>query len=189
MPIKIFVKGREFYDDVSDEMFSIESATLELEHSLISLRKWESKWKVSFMNESNNKRLTKEQLTDYYKCMSLKPVKNELIFQCISYKDEQKILEYISDSMTATTIKQIVKEGKSRRAKKNDIVTVEIIYYWMVELGIPFECEKWHLNQLLTLIQVCDEKQAVPKKMKDKDVLGMYAAANAKRRAQSKAKR
>ena len=186
MPISIPLKGGEFYDYNNDEIVIIQPITLELEHSLISLSKWESKWKVPFMNETENQRLSREQSIDYFRFMSIKPVKDPRIFNVLTVSDEQEIFKYISDSMTATTFKDIPQDGRPKRRKSKEIITSEIIYYWMVEFGIPFECEKWHLNRLLTLIRVCQDKQAMPQKMKKKDVLGMYAAQNAKARAKAK---
>lgn len=186
MPITIEIGGGEVFDWNTDEIITVKPTVLEMEHSLISLSKWESKWKVSFMDESEKQRLTRDQILDYFQCMCIKPVKDPNIFRSMKATDEQKILAYISDSMTATTFKDNPKEGRPRRPKKKEIITSEIIYYWMVELGIPFECKTWHLNRLLTLIRVCQEKQVVPNKMKKNDILGMYAAQNAKARAKAK---
>ena len=35
----------------------------------------------------------------------------------------------------------------------------ELIYWYMSQLGIPFECDKWNLNRLLTLIRLAAAKQ------------------------------
>lgn len=186
MPITVNVVGGELFNPETEEIITVKPATLELEHSLISLSKWESKWKIPFMDASEKQKLSREQILDYFQCMSIKPVKDPNIFKSIRVADEQKILAYIADSMTATTFKDAPIEGRPKRPRKKEIITSEIIYYWMVELGVPVEFEKWHLNRLLTLIRVCQEKQTVPKKMKKNDVLGMYAAQNAKARAATK---
>lgn len=181
--ITLEIKGGDMWDEAKEEFITIEPVTLELEHSLISLSKWEAKHKKSFIKESEAKRLSREENLDYFRCMSIHPIKNPNVFYAMSIQDEQRLLNYIADSMTATTFNDHTPEGVAKRRKRREVITSEIIYYWMVELGIPFECEKWHLNRLLTLVRVCQEKQATPKKMKKKDVLGMYAAENAKRKA------
>lgn len=177
------IGGTEVFDPVTNEFKEVKPTTLELEHSLISLHKWESKWKIPFMKTSSENKLTREQTVDYYKCMSIKPIKDPNVFALLTSSQEREILEYIANGMTATTIKEKQVEGQARRRSSKEIVTAELIYYWMVELGIFYECRTWHLNQLLTLVRVCQEKQTVPKKMKKNDILGMYASENAKRRA------
>lgn len=183
MPITLELSEKEGFNEITGEIIIAKPIILELEHSLISLSKWEAKWKKPFIKMSEERQLSREENIDYFKFMSIRPIKDLTPLNMLSASEEQKILAYISDPMSATTFNDKVPEGQAKKRRRKEIITSEIIYYWMVELGIPFECEKWHLNRLLTLVRVCQEKQTVPKKMKKKDVLGMYAAENAARRA------
>lgn len=175
--IEITIKACELFDETKQEFVTIPEQTLKLEHSLVSLAKWESKWCKPFLSNKNDKNY--EETIDYIKCMTLTQNVNPIVYNLIDKKTIEQIRDYISAPMTATTFSN---DGKSRPSR--EIVTAELIYYWMVALQIPFECQKWHLNRLLTLIKVCGIKNEPPKKMSTRDVMSRNAALNAARRKQ-----
>lgn len=166
----------EQYDDAKQEFIPAKTQILQLEHSLISISKWESKWCKSFLH-TNDK--TFEETLDYIKFMTLTQNVKPEVYDRISNENVKEIQEYINAPMTATTFSN-TKGGKGGR----EIVTAELIYYWMIALNIPFECQKWHLNRLLALIRVCEIKNAPPKKMSRKEILSRNAQLNAARRKQ-----
>lgn len=166
----------EGWDEEKQEFVQPEEQVLELEHSLISLSKWESKWCKSFLN---NNGLTDEETIDYIKCMTLTENVDDVVYSKLTNENIKQINEYIAAPMTATTFS----DDKSKRGGR-EIVTSELIYYWMIALNIPFECQYWHLTRLITLVRVCNIKNAPPKKMSKRDILSRNAALNAQRRAQ-----
>ena len=172
--LTIVIPERELWDEEREELVSVKEQTLQLEHSLVSLSKWESKWKKPFLTKEDK---TPEETIDYIRCMTLAPNVKPEVYKCLTHDNIAKINNYISDPMTATTINM---HGLSKRGK--EIVTSELVYYWMVALNIPFECQKWHLNRLITLIQVCNVKNTPPKKMSRRDIMSRNAALNAARR-------
>ena len=176
--LKITVPGAEFWDDETQEFTHDKDTVLTLEHSLVSLSKWEAKYHKPFLG---NEKQTPEETIDYIKFMTLTQNVDPKVYERIDNKIVKQIAEYIQDPMTATWFGEKAKKGGVRR-----IVTSEVIYCQMIGLGIPFECQKWHLNRLLTLIRVCDEENQPKKKVSQKDALMEQAAINARRRAKSK---
>lgn len=172
--LQITVPDTEYFDEELERFFTVRGRTLDLEHSLISLSKWESKWKVPFLGPSDK---TTEQTLDYIRCMTLGRDLEPLIYQALTDKHIAEVAEYISADMTATTFR----EEPGRRGA-TEIITSELIYYWMIAMNIPFECQKWHLNRLLTLIRVCGIKNSPPKKMSRAETLAHNRALNAARR-------
>ena len=170
----IKVKQMELFDDDKQEFIKIEEQELLLEHSLVSISKWESKWHKPFISSDK----TAEELFDYIRCMNINTVNNELVYKYLSDDDINKINEYISDPMTATTFFEQNSNGKK------EIITSELIYFWMVTFKIPIECEKWHLNRLLTLIRICSIKNTPPKKMSKNEIMSRNAQLNAMRKQQ-----
>ena len=168
----------EIFDEETSTFDYIKPTTLKLEHSLISVSRWEAKWNVPFLD---NKEKTNEQLYDYISFMSLNPAVDDRIVKNLSSDNLDVISSYINAPMTATTFNAVPSGGRS-------VVTSELIYYWMVAFNIPFECEKWHLNRLLTLIRICDEKNKPPKKMGRNGILSQNRALNEARRAKLKSK-
>lgn len=174
--LEIVIPETEQWDEVNQEFITSNRQILRLEHSLVSLSKWESKWKKPFLS---NKEKTYEETIDYIKCMTLTQNVNDTVYNLLDKDNIEKINKYIGDPMTATTFKEDPNKKGGR-----EIITSELIYYWMISLNIPFECQKWHLNRLLTLIKVCGIKNQPPKKMSKKDVMSRNAALNAARRKQ-----
>lgn len=173
--------GIEMFDEETQTFISLperKEQTLELEHSLISLSKWESKWCVAFI--SKNRELTQEQSIDYIRCMSLDDSIPIEVFNEIPEETFVEIMDYINAPMTASVIPKMNNQKSSR-----EVVTSELIYYWMTALNIPFEpCQNWHLNKLMTFIEVCSVKSAPPKKMGKRSLTRQYADMNAARRKQ-----
>lgn len=175
MPLKIHVPEQEFYDSENNEFITVKETELVLEHSLISISNWESKWHKPYLSKEEK---TNAELIDYIRCMTLNPKVDPMIYKCLSRSIISQIVDYIKNPMTATTFAS--KDKKPSR----EIITNELIYYWMTELGIPFDpCQKWHLNRLFTLIEVCAIKKQPPKKMSKKDLMRRNSALNAQRRA------
>lgn len=171
--LKITIPARELFDEKSQTFFSTKEQTLQLEHSLVSLSKWESKWCKPFLSIDEK---TLEETIDYIKCMTITQNVDSNVYNYLTNSNIEEINNYISAPMTATTFNDNTK-GRGR-----ETITSELIYYWMISLNIPMECQKWHLNRLLTLIRVCNVKNTPPKKMSRKDVASRYASLNAARR-------
>lgn len=168
--LKITVPGQEFFD--GEEFTHTKDQTLQLEHSLVSVSKWEAKWHKPFLSE---KPLSHEEFVDYIRCMTITQNVNPTVYLGLTAKNLKEVSAYLNESMTATTF------PKNQRGRR-EIITAEIIYYWMVSYGIPFECQKWHLNKLLTLINVCNAKSQKPKKMSKAEIFAQNRAINAARR-------
>ena len=166
----------EGWDEEKQEFIEPKVQVLQLEHSLVSLSKWESKWCKPFLS---SKEKTNEETMDYIKCMTITQNVDQDVYNHLTAKNIEEINNYIYAPMTATTFSED-KNGKTNR----EIITSELVYYWMVALQIPFECQKWHLNRLLTLIRICNVKNQPPKKMSKRDVMSRNAALNAARRKQ-----
>ena len=166
----------EGWDEAKEEFVSAEEQTLELEHSLFSLSKWESKWRKPFLLAENK---TDEEVLDYIKYMTLTQNVDPDVYSHLTTENFNQINDYINSPMTATTFYE---HGNSKKSR--EIITAELIYYWMIALQIPFECENWHLNRLLTLVRVCNIKNQPPKKMSKRDIMSRNAQLNAARRQQ-----
>ena len=174
--LKITIPAREMFDEVKQEFINTKEQTLQLEHSLVSLSKWESKWHKPFID---NRNLSTEETIDYIRCMTLTQNVDPEVYQYLSKENIKQINEYISDPMTATTFSNERSKGSGK-----EVLTSEILYYDMIALGIPFECQKWHLNRLITLIKVWSIKQNPPQKMSKGDIMRRNAELNAARRKQ-----
>ena len=172
--LQVKVPGIDGWDERTEQFITLPDTTITLEHSLISISKWESKWHIPFLGKDQK---TPEQIIDYIKCMTITPNIKDEVYDRIPKDQIDIILGYINDSMTATTIKE---RGGPKRSR--EIVTSELIYYWMVALQIPFECQKWHINRLMMLIQICEIKNQPDKKMSKRSAMQQNAALNAARR-------
>lgn len=179
--IQITIPRIEFYDENKEEfVYPIEKPlTLQLEHSLISLQKWESKWHKPFLTDDKK---TTEETLDYIRCMTLTPNVDPIVYRYIPESEMKRVSEYIDDPMTATWFGSNNQPGSSS-PKKKEVITAEIIYYWMISFNIPNEYRKWHLNQLITLVRVLSAKNAPKKKRSPKDILAENKRLNAARRA------
>lgn len=173
--LTIIVPGTDMFDDAKQEFFTSPAVTLELEHSLFSLSKWESKWEIPFLGGTEK---TTEQTLDYIRVMTISPDVPAEVYDRLTSTNLQAINEYINAKMTATWFKEA--PGPKNRG---EAITAEIIYYWLVSHTIPFECQHWHLNRLITLIKVCNEKNAPKKKMSRRELLAQQRQLNAERRA------
>ena len=174
--LRLEIAGTEYWDEAKEEFVSSPGCTLRLEHSLRSVKEWESKWKKPYLTQKD---MTMEELLDYIRCMTLGPEKDPLVYQSLTPEHLLQIRDYINDPMTATTFR------KEEDAPKNrSITTAEILYYEMSELNIPYSCDTWHLNQLMTLIRVCAIKRAPKKKGKNKNAARNRNNLNKQRREQ-----
>ncbi len=174
--LRITIPAVEHWDETKQEFISTKEQTLSLEHSLVSLSKWESKWCKAFLTKQEK---TFEETLDYIKCMTITQNVDPEVYNYLTNKNIEEINNYIDAPMTATYFSDD-KTAKSSREQ----ITAELIYYWMIALNIPFECQKWHLNRLLTLIKVCNIKNQPPKKRSRKEIMSRNAALNAARRKQ-----
>lgn len=175
--LTITIPATEEYDDAREEFIETQEQTLILEHSLVSISKWESKWHKPFLSKDNK---TPEETIDYIRCMTITKNVDPNIYYALTPDIVKQINEYIENPMTATWF-----SDKSQKKSSKEVVTSELIYYWMTALQIPFECDKWHLNRLMTLIQIASIKNQPPKKMSKKDAMNQQRALNAARRAKS----
>lgn len=169
----------EGWDEEKQEFILPKYQTLQLEHSLVSISKWESKWCKPFLSKEEK---TDEETLDYIKCMTLTQNVKPEIYNLLTRDNMTAINNYIVAPMTATTF------SKSGGSGSGEQITSEIIYYWMIALNIPVKFEKWHINRLLTLIRVCNIKNQPPKKMSKREVMNRNRALNASRRKQFNSK-
>lgn len=154
--LKLTVPGYEYFNERTNTFGQVKTTTLQLEHSLVSLSKWEEKWQKPFLGKDPK---TMEQCVDYVRCMTITQNVDPLVYNGLTTQNFETINQYIEAPMTATWF-----SDKENKQFSREIITAEIIYYWMISLNIPFECQKWHLNRLLTLIRVCNIKNAPAKK-------------------------
>ena len=174
--LTITVGGKESFDETTGEFVTVGGTKLQLEHSLVSLSKWESKFEKPFLGKDQK---TTEEVVEYIKCMSLGPYIPPGVFQQLDEKNFEEINAYINAKMTATWFADAPGAPRTR-----EVITAELIYYWMTVFNIPFECENWHLNRLFTLIRVCNIKQAKPKKMTRAEIAQRNRELNEQRKKQ-----
>ena len=174
--LRITIPAIELWDENKEEFINTKEQTLQLENSLVTLSKGESKWNKPFLSKDTK---TEEEELDYIKCMTITQNVDPNVYKFIPLNVREEIKEYINAPMTATWFS----EDKNTKSSSEQI-TSELIYYWMVAQNIPFECEKWHLNRLITLIKICNIKSQPPKKMGKKAIMSRNAALNAARRKQ-----
>lgn len=172
--LEITVPATEYFDESTGEFVRTNAVVLQLEHSLVSISKWECKWHKPFLGKEPK---TNEEALDYIRCMTKTQNVSPLVYSAILADQFKMIDDYLENPMTATWINERQKQAPSRK-----IITNEVIYYWMFSLGIPMECEKWHLNRLLMLIRVCNIENAPAKKMSKKELMSQNQALNAARK-------
>ena len=171
--------GDEKWDDAKEEFVKAETCVLQLEHSLISLSKWESKWCKPYLSSEK----TDEEILDYIKCMTITQNVDQDVYNHLTNANIMDIKNYIDAPMTA------MKFPKNRASKlSREIITSDIIYYWMITLQIPSDFQEWHLNRLIALIRVCDIKNSPPKKKSQREIMEEYSRINAERRKQMNTK-
>lgn len=171
--LKIVVPELELWDEKKQEFLTLKETTIQLEHSLVSISKWESKWHKAFLSKKDK---SNEEIIDYIRCMTITQNVPEDVYYRLSDENMEAINKYIDDPMTATYFHD------DEQANSRETVTSELIYYWMIIQNIPVNFEKWHLNRLLSLIKVCNIKNSPPKKMSSKEIMRRNSALNAARR-------
>ena len=171
--LKVTIPSIELYDERINEFFTTKEQAIQIEHSLVSLSKWESKWCKPFLTKEEK---THDESIDYIRCMTITQNVDDNVYKLIGQGIIEEVSRYIEAPMTATVFNTENKNGN------REIVTAEIIYYWMIALNIPFECQKWHLNRLLALIKVCDIKNTPTKKMSKRDIMERNRSLNLARR-------
>ncbi len=174
--LKIIVPPTQSFDESKQVFVETFEVELELEHSLVSLSKWESLIEKPFLGDRNK---SDEETLLYIKCMTLPKEELPEVYENLSHANYDAINQYINAKMTATWFKETPNQSRSR-----DIITAERIYYWMIALSIPIECQHWHLNRLLTLIKVANEEQKPKKKLSTREVAARNRNLNAQRLAQ-----
>ena len=173
--LEIVVPGQEFYDESTNTFAYSKEVHLKMEHPLISISKWESKWHKAFLTKRER---SSEETLDYFRCMTINQVDSE-VFGRLTVDNINAIIDYINEPMTAV---YMAPDKENRVAGPKDTTTSELLYYYMISLNIPIECEKWHLNRLLSLIHVCELKNTPPKKMSKSSIARRNHALNTSRR-------
>lgn len=179
--LSITIPKTEYWDSRSEMFITVKEQTLQLEHSLVSLSKWESKWEKPFLTKETKS--TVEWL-DYIRCMTITQNVDPIVYKGITNDIFNQIKAYIDAKMTATWFS----EETDAKKGSSEAITAEIIYYWMISFNIPFECQKWHLNKLLTLIRVCNVKNAPPKKVDKRKLLEERRRLNQARKTKLRTK-
>jgi len=173
--LTIKIKGREEFNNATQEFIQTKDTILTLEHSLVSVSKWEAKYHKPFLGKDKK---TYEETIDYIKCMTITQNVDPAVYRLLTKDNMDEINNYIVNPMTATWFN----EQKNYAKKNSEQITSELIYYWMVALEIPWEAQKWHLNRLLVLIRICNNKNQPSKKMGKRETMSRNAALNAARR-------
>lgn len=173
--LRIIVPATEYWDEQKEEFIQKREQTLQLEHSLVSISKWESKWNKPFLSKDEK---THEETIDYIRCMTLNQNIDPEVYTRLTSENIEQINAYIEAPMTATTFR----EDKSKKKNDRKITTSELIYWWMISYNIPPEYQKWHLSRLLTLIRICEDKAQPPKKRSPKEIMAENAAINEARK-------
>ena len=171
--LEVTIPDTELYDEASNEFIQVKGVVLRLEHSLVSISKWESNWKEPFLSETPK---TVAQTVDYIKCMTINQNVDPTVYEALTSDNVNAVNNYIKETRSATTF------SETGRGNRREIITSELIYWWMAQFNIPMECQKWHLSRLLALIRIAAIKNAPEKNMSRRAVLSQNAALNAARR-------
>lgn len=191
--LTLHIHTQEGWDENKQQFIPPFDTTISLEHSLVSLSKWESKWHKPFIENNGKSQKTQEEIIDYIKCMTITQNVNPIVYNLLTQENLKEINDYVGDTMTATWFNEYKgKDNKNTYTPNRETITSELIYYWMIYYDIPFECQKWHLNRLLTLIRICSLKEqqnnGKQSKMSKRDILSQNAALNKARRARYSSK-
>lgn len=176
--LTLVIPPQEFWDEKKEEFVYSDSVTLKLEHSLVSISKWEAKHHKAFLSKKNQVAMTKDEFIDYVRCMTISQNIEDDAYERLTNDNFKSINAYLNDPMSATQFPS----GSSPKGGGGDVKTSEVIYYEMIMLGVPFECQKWHLNRLLKLIEVCSRKSGTSKHMSQSDIMRNNTRINAQRR-------
>ncbi len=176
----IEIDETELFDEKNNTFIKIPKVKIELEHSLLAISKWESKYQIPFLGGAKNEQKTNEQILDYVHCMVLTDLDDPTVLNGLSSENLRNVNNYIESKESATTFGEMPKSSYGR----SEIVTSELIYYWMVAFNIPFECERWNLNRLFALIKICNIKNSPTKKMPKHSIAARNRELNNARRAQ-----
>lgn len=175
--LTVTIPSSQLWDERTETFLYTKETTLSLEHSLVSISKWESKHHKAFLSERTQSSLTADEFIDYVRCMTMTQNVDPQIYLHLTRENLRAIRDYMNAPMTATHFPNTTHSGKGG----GDVKTSEVIYYEMIILGIPFECQKWHVNRLLTLINVCSRKSGKSPRMSRQDVMRNNARINAER--------
>lgn len=177
--LSIKIPAQKVYDENTSTFYEIKETVLHLEHSLIAISKWEAKWQKPFLDHNTQK--TVEEITDYIRCMCTDSEESidTNVWKALSRRDVKRIEEYISDKMTASTVNNRNKKPQ----RKAQVLTSELLYYYMSALGIPFDCESWHFSRLIMLIQIAAAEQQGSQKMPRNEMIAQRNALNKARQA------
>ena len=167
--LQITIPETEIFNEITSEFIYVKQTNLRLEHSLLSISKWEENWGKSYIDTDKK---TREETLDYIRCMTITPNVDPNVYRCITNPIMQQINQYIDRPMTATRL------PKPKPSAKKKIITSEEIYYQMFELGIPLEFEKRHLNRLLMQIRVCQAYREPAKKRSTSEIISSHRAIN-----------
>jgi len=174
--LKVIIEGGDVFNEEDETFESFDDVIIEMEHSLISLSKWESKYQKPFLSREKK---TSEELFGYLRAMVLTPGVDLDVLYRLSQKDIDKIQEYIDSPQSATTFGEM-----PGRRGPGEVITSELIYYWMVAFNIPFETETWHLNRLFSLIRICNIKNSPPQQMSRHEIAMRNRELNKQRKAE-----
>lgn len=177
--LSITIPENEIFNEKTNQFIQIPETTLQLEHSLVSISKWERKWHKAFLKDEPQK--TNEEMIDYIRCMTLTQHVSPLVYLGMTGQNIKDVRDYINNPMTAVCFPD--DDDKNKNPLHKDVVTNELVYYWMIKLGIPVEFQKWHLNALLSLIKVCNMKDAPQKKLSQHEAAQRQRALKAANRA------
>lgn len=178
--LTIIIPSLELFDEKKQEFIYTSEHKLVLEHSLVSISKWESRWHKPFLAKEKK---TIEETIDYIKCMTITQNVPEEAYEHLTTQNINEINGYIDNPMTATVF-----SSNGTTSGSGEFITSELIYFWMVSFKIPSEYQKWHLNRLLTLIRICEEKNKPAKKMSKSEIANRNKALNEMRKKQFNSK-
>lgn len=174
--LTVTVPAAELFDEKREMFINTAETVLTLEHSLVSVSKWEAKTHKPFLSEGTK---TVSDILDYMRCMTLNDVADDNVYYAVTGSIIDRVRKYIDDPATATWF-----TDEESKPGSSEVVTSELVYYWMTALKIPFKpCEDWHFNRLMTLIRICGIKNdPKPKQMSMAEIMRRNARLNEERK-------